>query len=103
MGECDSVLWQVRCARAALACRLELCVLTCACGRQLEELERATAMAESDYARFRIEKAELASRRSWNSSTRVQVEALKNTLAAAARDRKASSKPQGGRCVACSD
>ena len=28
------------------------------------------------------------------------MEALKNTLAAAARDRKASSKPQGGRCVA---
>ena len=42
-------------------------------GRQLEELERATAMAESDYARFRIEKAELASRRSWNGSTRAQV------------------------------
>ena len=56
-------------------------------------------MAESDYARFRIEKAELASRRSWNSSTRSQVEALKNTFAAVSRDRKASTKPQGGRCV----
>ena len=30
-------------------------------------------MAESDYARFRIEKSELASRRSWNSTTRAQV------------------------------
>jgi hypothetical protein len=40
---------------------------------QLEELERATAMAEKDYARFRIEKAELASRRSWNATTRTQV------------------------------
>jgi hypothetical protein len=40
---------------------------------QLEELERATALAEKDYARFRIEKAELASRRSWNATTRTQV------------------------------
>jgi hypothetical protein len=40
---------------------------------QLEELERATALAEKDFARFRIEKAELSSRRSWNSATRTQV------------------------------
>ena len=60
-------------ALCALTRSLELCVLTRARGRQLEELERATAMAESDYARFRIEKAELASRRCWNGSTRAQV------------------------------
>lgn len=82
---------------------------------QLDELDRATDLAEKDFARFRIEKPELTSRRSWNASTRaqacfnpaagrstpaadalLQADALKKSMAAAARERKATSK-QGGR------
>ena len=42
---------------------------------QLDELDRATELAEKDFARFRIERSELASRRSWNMNTRAQVRA----------------------------
>ena len=69
------MLSQVRRAGCGRQQRLEVsCAHTLVCA-QLEEVERATALAEGDYTRFRIEKAELASRRSWNSSTRSQARA----------------------------
>ena len=51
--ECESVLWQ------------------------LEELDRATAMAENDYARFKVDATELASRKRWTASTKRTVEGMR--------------------------
>lgn len=53
-------------------------------------------MAEKDFARFRIDAAELASRRSWNAATRAQVDALKGVLSTAAAERK-QAKAQASR------
>jgi syntaxin 6 len=51
--ECDSVKWQ------------------------LEELDRATAMAERDFVRFKVDANELASRKRWTKVTKDAVEALR--------------------------
>lgn len=50
--ECDSVKWQ------------------------LEELDRATAMAERDFVRFKVDQNELASRKRWTAVTKDAVEAM---------------------------
>ena len=50
--ECDSVKWQ------------------------LEELDRATAMAERDFVRFKVDQNELNSRKRWTSVTKDAVEAM---------------------------
>lgn len=71
VNECDSVLWQARVLAPVLL--LSLFVLNVNVQLQLEELDRATEMAEKDFARFRIERSELSSRRSWNTNTRAQV------------------------------
>ena len=65
------MLWQVR-AGAVPQPPPRLRSQNIARAPQLAELDRATTLAEKDYARFRIEPAELSSRRSWNSSTRTQ-------------------------------
>lgn len=74
VGECESVMWQ------------------------LGELDRATSLAEQDFARFKIDKAELASRRNWNASTRSQVESVKGACAAAVSEQAAKAK--GGKGTA---
>ena len=51
--ECDSVKWQ------------------------LEELDRATAMAERDFVRFKVDQNELASRKRWTAVTKDAVEAMR--------------------------
>ena len=51
--ECDSVKWQ------------------------LEELDRATGMAERDFDRFKVDAAELASRRRWTANTKSRVETMR--------------------------
>ncbi len=51
--ECESVLWQ------------------------LEELDRATGMAERDFDRFKVDAAELASRRRWTANTKSRVETMR--------------------------
>lgn len=43
---------------------------------QVAQLDEATTAAEQNFARFKIDKAEIASRRSWNQATRAQVSAL---------------------------
>ncbi len=51
--ECDSVVWQ------------------------LEELNRATGMAERDFVRFRVDANELSSRKRWTSVTKDAVVAMR--------------------------
>jgi syntaxin 6 len=74
--ECDSVKWQ------------------------LEELDRATAMAERDFVRFKVDQNELASRKRWTAVTKDAVEAMRGNaqrvLDLHARNRAGASSPLGG-------
>ena len=51
-SECESVFWQ------------------------LDELDRATAMAERDFARFKVDASELTSRKRWTAATKATASAL---------------------------
>ena len=64
-SECESVLWQ------------------------LEELDRATAMAEQDFMRFKVDANELASRKRWTASTKTAVSHLNAKALAVIEARKA--------------
>ena len=65
MSECESVLWQ------------------------LEELDRATAMAEQDFMRFKVDANELASRKRWTAATKTAVSHLNAKALAVIEARKA--------------
>jgi SYP6 family syntaxin len=64
-SECASVLWQ------------------------LEELDRATAMAEQDFMRFKVDANELASRKRWTAATKATVSDLDAKAKAVIDARKA--------------
>lgn len=75
--ECDSVKWQ------------------------LEELDRATAMAERDFVRFKVDQNELASRKRWTAVTKDAVEAMRGNAQRVLEihsrsNRGAASSPLGG-------
>ena len=71
--ECDSVKWQ------------------------LEELDRATAMAERDFVRFKVDQNELASRKRWTAVTKDAVEAMRGN---AQRTLEMHKRNRGGAGVA---
>ena len=64
---------------------------------QLEELDRATAMAEQDFMRFKVDANELASRKRWTAATKSNVanaeRAARSVLDAAKRRGPAGFDP----------
>lgn len=71
-SECESVFWQ------------------------LEELDRATAMAEQDFMRFKVDANELASRKRWTAATKSAVGDLDAKAKAVIDARKARGGGYGG-------
>jgi syntaxin 6 len=68
---------------------------------QLEELDRATAMAERDFVRFKVDQNELASRKRWTAVTKDAVEAMRGNAQRVLEihsrsNRGAASSPLGG-------
>lgn len=71
-SECESVCWQ------------------------LEELDRATAMAEQDFMRFKVDAHELASRKRWTAATKTTVDELSAKANAVLEARKSRGAGYGG-------
>ena len=72
VSECESVFWQ------------------------LEELDRATAMAEQDFMRFKVDANELASRKRWTATTKTTESDLNAKAKAVIDARKARAAGYGG-------
>eukprot|EP00740_Mantoniella_antarctica_P003202 CAMPEP_0181365480 /NCGR_PEP_ID=MMETSP1106-20121128/10091_1 /TAXON_ID=81844 /ORGANISM="Mantoniella antarctica, Strain SL-175" /LENGTH=239 /DNA_ID=CAMNT_0023480561 /DNA_START=153 /DNA_END=872 /DNA_ORIENTATION=+ len=70
-SECESVTWQ------------------------LEELDRATAMAAQDFMRFKVDANELASRKRWTTATKASIQAIDAKATAVIEFRKARKTGAG--------